>query len=46
MFRDIGEQYNFVKQFNDYIFDGKNLFYYFNNDNNMLIKMIPLMLGE
>lgn len=46
VFRDIGEQYNFVKQFNDYIFDGKNLFYYFNNDNNMLIKMIPLMLGE
>lgn len=46
VFKDIGEQYNFVKQFNDYIFDGKNLFYYFNNDNNMLIKMIPLMLGE
>lgn len=46
VFRDIGEQYNFVKQFNDYIFDGKNLFYHFNNDNNMLIKMIPLMLGE
>ena len=46
VFRNIGEQYNFVKQFNDYIFDGKNLFYYFNNDNNMLIKMIPLMLGE
>lgn len=46
VFKSIGEQYNFIKQFNDYIFDGKNLFYYFNNDNNMLIKMIPLMLGE
>lgn len=46
VFKELGEQYNFIKQFNDYIYDGKNLFYYFNNENNMLIKMIPLMLGE
>lgn len=46
VFRELGEQYNFVKQFNDYMFDGNNLYYYFNNENNMLLKMVPLMLGE
>lgn len=46
VFKEVDKQYNFVKQFNDYMFDGKNLFYYFNTENNMLIKMIPMMLGE